>query len=630
MKKFTFRKDIQGLRAIAVISVWLFHLNQNLLPGGFIGVDIFFVISGFLVSSIILTQKENQKFSFLKFYESRIKRIVPAYYIFLIIITIATVCVYMPADILYNYRLKLFHSILFNSNNHFATLDNYFGASSTENPLLHTWTLAVEMQFYLFLPLLLFFLNRKKALWVSIIFGACLLFYTQYNFAIGNQNLMYFSLLARMPEFLLGVILSLLQLDNKLSNIKQSLLGILGLILIVFSAVFYNSETVFPGLYAIAPCFGAILILSNNKGILNTYLSKRVPVYIGELSYSIYLWHWGILALIRYYYVEYELTTSQYFYSIVLTLALSYLSYRYIENGFRKMNIRKFCFRFSPIIICLMIVLLSMVRISNYFYKDVYPIHLTSAAPIGLETHQHYIKDIVQGDSLSSDTLLLLGHSHALVTKPFLNNIGKKNHFAFRSITNNTYSTIPGYELSYFKNKADYDIYINLTDIVCKKIKASPIIILATTFERGVADDHLKAFETLKDLLREDQYVILLADFPTLDKNPIRVNRGILKSESKKRDYTLNYDKPPKEIIEYINSHSNFRYLDISKSKAFDNAPYYKDTIMYYDDGHLNELGSLAYADHSGDCLGEVITGILKEREKNIQELQTTQNVFNH
>lgn len=150
-----FRKDIQGLRAIAVLFVFIFHINSSWLPGGFIGVDIFFVISGFLISSIILHKLDNNRFSFKDFYISRIKRIVPAYYFLLLIVAFFGVFFFMTSDINV-FRKSFFWSLLFNSNHYFTSLDTYFGASSSENPLLHTWTLAVEMKFYLFLPILLF------------------------------------------------------------------------------------------------------------------------------------------------------------------------------------------------------------------------------------------------------------------------------------------------------------------------------------------------------------------------------------------------------------------------------------------------------------------------------------------
>lgn len=156
-----FRKDIQGLRALAVLFVLFFHLNPNWLPGGFIGVDIFFVISGFLMASIVQHKEKKGTFSLSDFYYKRIRRIVPAYYLLLAVIAICSIFVYIGPDIR-TIRLNYFWAFLFNSNNYLASASNYFGASSVENPFLHTWTLALEMQFYLLLPLFFILFLKKK------------------------------------------------------------------------------------------------------------------------------------------------------------------------------------------------------------------------------------------------------------------------------------------------------------------------------------------------------------------------------------------------------------------------------------------------------------------------------------
>lgn len=146
-----YRYDIQGLRALAVLLVFFFHLSPATLSGGFVGVDIFFVISGYLISGIILHKKEQNKFHFLDFYISRFARILPAYSLFLVITFSVAIFLYLPSDII-NIRNNVFWSALFFSNQYLAQQNNYFGMSSLENPFLHTWSLAIEMQFYFLLP----------------------------------------------------------------------------------------------------------------------------------------------------------------------------------------------------------------------------------------------------------------------------------------------------------------------------------------------------------------------------------------------------------------------------------------------------------------------------------------------
>src|SRR5690554_2131327 len=155
-----FRNDIQGLRALAFLFVFLFHLNPSWLPGGFIGVDIFFVISGYLITSILMHQKAKGTFSFLTFYEKRIKRIVPAHFIMLIFVLIAAYYVFLYNDIT-NLKDAALRTALFISNMLFAKGQSYFGVGLNDNPLLHTWSLSIEMQFYFILPIIIIFIKNK-------------------------------------------------------------------------------------------------------------------------------------------------------------------------------------------------------------------------------------------------------------------------------------------------------------------------------------------------------------------------------------------------------------------------------------------------------------------------------------
>ena len=254
-----YRLDIQGLRALAVLSVFLFHLNKIYLPGGFIGVDVFFVISGFLISGIIFRKKEKDDFSFKDFYISRIKRIVPAYYVMIIFALIGVIFIFMHVDALL-FRRSAFWSALFLSNNYFSTLDTYFGAASSENPLLHTWTLAIEMQFYLFLPIVIVLFSKKNLKYLLGILIIGLLAYCQYNLVFNeDKNGMYFSLLARIPEFLLGVSLNLIS-EERRKYFNNNFCSIIGLLLIVGSLFFISENSAFPGLLSLLPCIGTWLV----------------------------------------------------------------------------------------------------------------------------------------------------------------------------------------------------------------------------------------------------------------------------------------------------------------------------------------------------------------------------------
>ncbi|MDR6544698.1 peptidoglycan/LPS O-acetylase OafA/YrhL [Chryseobacterium rhizosphaerae] len=204
-----FRNDIQGIRALAFFLVFIFHINYTWLQGGFIGVDVFFVISGYLMTSIIIDQKDKNIFSFYDFYWKRLKRIFPAYLFLIIAATLAGSFIYLARDI-WTLQKSAGASIVFLSNLLFSRGDSYFGAALNENPFLHTWSLAIEMQFYLLLPLLLIWVKRKYLSAVIVLLIIVLTIYTSISMYIDNSNTStYFSLVSRIPEFLIGSFYSL-------------------------------------------------------------------------------------------------------------------------------------------------------------------------------------------------------------------------------------------------------------------------------------------------------------------------------------------------------------------------------------------------------------------------------------
>ncbi len=207
-----FRRDIQGLRAIAVLLVMLFHFNPVWLPGGFVGVDVFLVISGYLIVSILLDKKsqpEYRLFNTLRyFYLSRFKRIAPAYFAMLIVVSLLAAVLFLPSDLAI-YKQGMKQAIWFNSNHYFADFGDYFAPANHEQPLLHTWSLAVEIQFYLLAPLLVLLLPSKLLKWLFASLLICLTAVAEYRLRVlGIEQATYYSLYARLPEFLAGGLLA--------------------------------------------------------------------------------------------------------------------------------------------------------------------------------------------------------------------------------------------------------------------------------------------------------------------------------------------------------------------------------------------------------------------------------------
>lgn len=326
MKTSPFRKDINALRAIAVIAVVLFHFNPTWLPGGFAGVDVFFVISGFLMTSIIFRGFEQSNFNLFKFYVSRSNRIIPALAFLCAVLAISGWFYLSPNE----YRALGKHiatSITFVSNYIYTNETGYFDSASHEKWLLHTWSLAVEWQFYIIYPIVLLILKRylpikylKKIIIILFLLSLSYSIYRTYQ----NPTAAYYLLPTRAWEMLLGGIAFLypIQLQNKHTKILEYL----GLLLILSSCFLISNQTPWPGYMALIPVLGAyLIIIANNQ---NSLLSNN-PILqpIGKWSYSIYLWHWPLVVLG----VIYEIT-NWWMYGIALSLLLGFLSYHYIES----------------------------------------------------------------------------------------------------------------------------------------------------------------------------------------------------------------------------------------------------------------------------------------------------------
>lgn len=350
-----FRYDINGLRAIAVLAVVFFHFQPNWLTGGFAGVDVFFVISGFLMTSIIFRGVDNNNFNLVRFYTARANRIIPVLGVATIALMIFGWFYLIPPDFRELGR-QVEKSILFYSNTYFAKGAGYFETNDTTKWLLHTWSLSVEWQFYIFFPLIIVlfkkFLNiRKLKFLVLIMFILSFVFSIYWSQKDGVSA--YFMLSTRAWEMLLGGLAFLYPL-NITGRVKQYFLQFLGLLLIVVSYFVFSKETIWPGYWALIPTLGTyFIILSGMQN--NIILSNIFSQSIGKWSYSIYVWHWPIVVLG--FYLSFS---DWYIYGIPLSIFLGFLSYQLIEK--RKLQTYEFwkeLYKSKPLYIVLMIALVS-------------------------------------------------------------------------------------------------------------------------------------------------------------------------------------------------------------------------------------------------------------------------------
>ena len=339
MTTLAYRRDIDGLRAIAVLAVVLFHFGVPGVTGGFVGVDVFFVISGFLITSIIWRERQAGRFSFVDFWARRARRILPALFVMMAATLVAGWFLLAPKD--YEALGRSAHyQATFSSNLLFARQHGYFDAASDIKPLLHTWSLAVEEQFYILFPLLLTVLSSRLKHWRLALFGVLLVSFGMSVWAVTHQPQKAFYLLhLRAWELLAGAMLAVMPMrDWRASPGLAQVVSLASMALILIAVFGFDRHTPFPGAAALLPVLGVVgLIWANGQQHtwVGRLLSSRVMVGVGLISYSWYLWHWPVFVYANYAAVD-GLGTFELVGLMLLSLVLGYLSWRFVEAPFRE------------------------------------------------------------------------------------------------------------------------------------------------------------------------------------------------------------------------------------------------------------------------------------------------------
>lgn len=449
-----YRPDIDGLRAIAVLAVIAFHAKPHLVPGGFAGVDVFFVLSGYLITGVIASALDAGTFSFTEFYTRRIKRIFPAY----IAVAVATLLVssylLIPNDYIF-YTTSLAASWAFLSNVFFSMLSwGYFGQRTEEFPLLHTWSLSVEEQFYFIFPVLLIFLYRRhRQHLVSVLALCCAVFVAISEYKTGEIK-SYFLITSRAHELLIGALTFFAVQRFPLRDRRLAgAFAITGMALIAGAFFLIHKDLPFPGINSLFPCIGtALLILAGTRGTSALpVLQSRPLVSIGLISYSLYLWHWPIFSFLKYRHIDLTLPVAGA--AVSLSFLLAYCTWRFIEDPIRRNEAIGFRQALVPLYlvpagIFISIGLYSYVTegaprrfteemrelISSYsFERD-----LTRACSVRAEDYKQITLDYLVahcsfGDvSQKKPRVLLIGDSHAHHFKPFVDQLAQ--HAGLRAV----------------------------------------------------------------------------------------------------------------------------------------------------------------------------------------------------
>jgi peptidoglycan/LPS O-acetylase OafA/YrhL len=332
-----YRRDIDGLRAVSIIVVLMFHAGFGDWAGGFIGVDVFFVISGYLITSLIASQLQTGTFSLATFYERRIRRLLAAT-IPVVLFTTLFAWAFFTTEHFSAYAQSVIAFATYTSNWFFYSQGGYFAAGSETAPLLHTWSLAVEEQFYLVFPVVMIALFRRPALVRPVLAAVALasLGYSQWLLTTGQLDLAFYSTLSRIWELMLGALLALSPGLMVRGRIAATAMRVAGLGLILVPVFTYSAQTAFPGFAALPPVLGALLLLAADPQRTDPVLrllESAPATWIGRISYSLYLWHWPVIGAMET--VVFDHNDLHKVLALLLSFALAALSYRYIEQPIR-------------------------------------------------------------------------------------------------------------------------------------------------------------------------------------------------------------------------------------------------------------------------------------------------------
>jgi peptidoglycan/LPS O-acetylase OafA/YrhL len=334
-----YRADVDGLRAVAVLPVLFFHVGLPGTSGGYVGVDVFFVISGFLITSILHQEMLGRRFSIVRFYERRVRRLWPALVVVIAASILLSYFLLLPS-LLKDFGQSLVAVTVFASNVLFFGEAGYFDGPAELKPLLHTWSLAVEEQFYVFFPPFLWLLHRfaKRAIAGALVVVCVLSLVASVVVLERHQSAVFYLLPFRAWEMLFGSLLAIGIIPAFRDARIASVSGLAGLAMILVPVAVYDSSTPFPGLMAVVPCLGTAMIIHAGMtpgGWAAKVLSLSPMVFVGKISYSLYLWHWPLIVFGRYLAPSGEVDLPLAAGLVVASLAMGALSWRYVEAPFR-------------------------------------------------------------------------------------------------------------------------------------------------------------------------------------------------------------------------------------------------------------------------------------------------------
>jgi len=633
-----YRKDIDGLRTIAVTLVIFNHVGFTFFSGGFIGVDVFFVLSGFLITSIIYPKIQDNTFDFGWFLSRRIRRLMPVLFVVMGVSSLVFTAILLPSDLSLFYKSLV--SISLYLGNFFFWIEHggYFAGTSQEAPLLHTWSLAVEEQYYFIWPLALLFLSKMFS--VNKTFIICILglifatWFSQWATEV-TIGAAYYLLPTRFFELLAGSCLAMGWTKFKCKNIKiNHILSITGLTLIIYSALTLNEHSQFPGFNALYPVIGTLLLIISSNGIVNLILSNKPIVYLGTISYSLYLWHWPILVFVRYTAIEMTLTIQ--LLCILTTFVLSVLSYHFVEQKFRFSSNHSFKDTFVKMYLVptILFIILSTVGISQQgfpgrFSKEI--VYEDAALhTFSNKTRKGCHASLRERANLPSNTcifgsnpkskkadFILIGDSHANHLVPFFETLAIEANISGVDYTLD--QCLPVFNLDWGSNiyKANECKIRNLqAKIFLEKNKFDYVVLAASwpgiTTKRIFDSERItepekvnniftqKLIATLESISKVGAIPIIVYDTPVLENiSPSCTIKKELYNKTLNCSTTPNPNTFIKEVVNKIRvKFPNLIEIDVQKIICNkNNCPMeLSGTPLFRDEDHLNETGARVIA----------------------------------
>ena len=454
------------------------------------------------------------------------------------------------------------------------------------------------MQFYLLMPFIVLFVPAKwlKRLTPLVIVG--LTFLAEYMIRVaGEDQSTYYALYARVPEFLIGSWLALHKFGTHWSERRASLTAFAGFVLILTAATCVTADAPFPGLLALVPSIGAALVICGGKGWSSKFLSLPILVWLGAISYSLYLWHWPVLAFLRYYSGTYQLDATLSAFFVIATLILSSCTYYFVEEVFRsRLTTARVL---VPMAMALVILVAPIKQVSSAINKKLLeplPVELTRYADPAEICHGTINGTCLRGIDRDETSILVLGDSHAAMLNHFFDAVGEELGITARVITGSSCVTIPGFDYQRIAKWAQDSCQQQIAIAENYLDSASIIFIAGSWSGHTQSENFMSAFtQFLEERVRNNQRVVVLSQVPRFETNPLRAQRFDflrLPVSLPRDDLYLTANLKIKAVAD---TYQHVEYMDLTKLPLFDAAPMYKGQLIYHDEHHLNEIGSKIY-----------------------------------